>query len=408
MIRSVQQMYPQAHCVVYTGDLQHGVVGGEDIIRLARERFGITLTGNVDFIQLHNRRFLEAKMYPHFTLLGQSFGSTMLAVEAMAHLVPHVFVDTVGYAFTYPIVKSIGRCKVISYTHYPTISSDMLSVVQQRQTTFNNQGAIARNPLLSRLKLSYYNIFADAYALCARFCDLVMVNSTWTRGHIDDIWDVVHKTHIVYPPCSTDELLKYDSTHREPLIVSVAQFRPEKNHEMQLRAFHEYVTIVSPEDTLARLVLIGGCRNDEDRQRVASLESLITELGLTERVDIVVNAPHAQLLSYLSKSSIGLHCMKDEHFGIGVVEYMAAGLVTIAHKSGGPLMDIVGADETRGYLANSVDTYAQCFKRGFNLNEEQRRELVFRGRASVNRFSDAAFSDNVTLLLEPIITPLKL
>jgi hypothetical protein len=33
--------------------------------------------------------------------------------------------------------------------------------------------------------------------------------------------------------------------------------------------------------------------------------------------------------------------MWNEHFGIGVVELMAAGVVTIAHNSGGPKMDIV-------------------------------------------------------------------
>jgi len=26
-----------------------------------------------------------------------------------------------GYAFTYPIFKLFGKCKVVSYTHYPTI-----------------------------------------------------------------------------------------------------------------------------------------------------------------------------------------------------------------------------------------------------------------------------------------------
>jgi alpha-1,2-mannosyltransferase len=33
--------------------------------------------------------------------------------------------------------------------------------------------------------------------------------------------------------------------------------------------------------------------------------------------------------------------MTDEHFGISVVEYMAAGVVPIAHASGGPKADIV-------------------------------------------------------------------
>ena len=35
-----------------------------------------------------------------------------------------------------------------------------------------------------------------------------------------------------------------------------------------------------------------------------------------------------------------------EHFGIGIVEFMAAGVVPVAHDSGGPKFDIVTPDET--------------------------------------------------------------
>lgn len=33
--------------------------------------------------------------------------------------------------------------------------------------------------------------------------------------------------------------------------------------------------------------------------------------------------------------------MKAEHFGISIVEMMAAGLIVLAHKSAGPKMDII-------------------------------------------------------------------
>ena len=48
--------------------------------------------------------------------------------------------------------------------------------------------------------------------------------------------------------------------------------------------------------------------------------------------------------------------MWNEHFGISVVEYMAAGLVTIAHDSGGPRMDIVVPlnDQPTGMLCGMV------------------------------------------------------
>jgi hypothetical protein len=36
-----------------------------------------------------------------------------------------VFVDTTGWAFTFPLAKLAG-CKVACYVHYPTVSTDML------------------------------------------------------------------------------------------------------------------------------------------------------------------------------------------------------------------------------------------------------------------------------------------
>lgn len=58
-------------------------------------------------------------------------------------------------------------------------------------------------------------------------------------------------------------------------------------------------------------------------------------------MEFIINASFTDLKKYLSTALIGLHTMWNEHFGISVVEYMAAGLVTVAHKSGGPLLDIV-------------------------------------------------------------------
>ena len=52
--------------------------------------------------------------------------------------------------------------------------------------------------------------------------------------------------------------------------------------------------------------------------------------------------------------------MKEEHFGITIVEMMAAGLITIAHASGGPLRDIIGSkDEPIGFLASTEEEYTE-------------------------------------------------
>lgn len=84
----------------------------------------------------------------------------------------------------------------------------------------------------------------------------------------------------------------------------------------------------------------------------------------------VINQSYDKLSYWMGHALIGIHTMWNEHFGISVVEMMAAGLVVIAHRSGGPLMDIILHDDSRtagnvnsshastGYLCASAAEYA--------------------------------------------------
>lgn len=70
-----------------------------------------------------------------------------------------------GYAFTLPVFKYIGSCKTASYVHYPVISTDMLKRVKSRLVTQNNQEIVAKNPMLSFIKILYYRWFAWVYCV---------------------------------------------------------------------------------------------------------------------------------------------------------------------------------------------------------------------------------------------------
>jgi len=72
-------------------------------------------------------------------------------------------------------------------------------------------------------------------------------------------------------------------------------------------------------------------------------------------------------LKIFAEAKVGLHTMKDEHFGISIVEMMSAGLVTIAHCSAGPKQDIIGRSEDPvGMLASDFDSYVASVVRGIN------------------------------------------
>jgi glycosyltransferase involved in cell wall biosynthesis len=190
-----------------------------------------------------------------------------LAAEALsARPPPELWVDTTGWAFAYPLAKLAG-CRVAAYVHYPTVSSDMIARVASREQAFNNSGGVARSGLRSAVKAAYYRLVALAYGACGGLaCDAAMANSSWTLGHVARIWgpwsaarravervvgggvgggrassssSSAAAAHLVYPPCDVSGLaaLPLDRALKRLSLVSVAQFRPEKDHRAQLEAY---------------------------------------------------------------------------------------------------------------------------------------------------------------------------
>ncbi|KAJ8331843.1 hypothetical protein BDV3_004640 [Batrachochytrium dendrobatidis] len=351
----------------------------------------------IRFVQLESWKYLEAKRYKRLTLLGQSLGSIITGMEAMQQLVPDVFVETVGYAFIYPIARFF-QTKVVSYVHYPTISLDMLQKVQNRESSFNNAHAISNSAVLSTMKLLYYRAFSVLYGYAGSFSNAVMVNSSWTYGHINHIWNIPQRTSIVFPPCFTQSLSNLTLSARQRIILSIAQFRPEKNHTLQLEAFSlllcDHPQLRPGTDSSVSLVLVGGVRNKDDSRRVAELRLLATKLGIEESVKIIENASYPDIESLLAKSLIGLHTMSNEHFGISIIEYMAAGVIPIAHNSGGPKMDIVKplSGQSTGFLATTAQEYSDLMFNVLTLSSESQLSIQKAARESViGRFSDSIF-----------------
>lgn len=404
-IRALQNQHSHLKFVVYTGDQD---VSGDDIIRRAKERFNITLPTPVKFVFLKKRQWVEASPYPFFTLLGQSIGSIFLGWEALVKFNPDIYIDTMGYAFTLPLFKYIAKCRVGCYVHYPTISTDMLSKVSDRRATYNNASFITRSRILSGLKLIYYKLFAYFYGLAGSCADVVMVNSSWTFGHIKSLW---HKDNvvIVYPPCDTKAFLNIQRKDGSGIksVVSIGQFRPEKDHALQIRSFALFLQgKPSSEQEHYKLALVGSCRNQDDADRVNSLQELTSQLHIEQNVEFALNVSFDQLKNHLAEATVGLHTMWNEHFGIGVVECMAAGAIALAHNSGGPKMDIVKEwkDVQTGFLADTEETYARAMDKIFSMQPDEVDTIRKNAKEHVSEhFSEAAFETGFLKCIKPII-----
>lgn len=301
---------------------------------------------------LNNRWWVLASSWPFLTLVAQSIGSIVLGWEALSTIVPDIFIDTMGYAFTLGLSKWLfPKTPTGAYVHYPMISTDMIeNLAAGGQGVNAGKGAGFKG----KLKLWYWQLLVWVYKKMGSTIDVVMTNSTWTQAHISDLWGQYRRDAgktasvvAVFPPCPVEELeQKIDvsassETLRSNSILYIAQYRPEKNHELIIRAFAKFVKSGSEASKGAKLVLVGSVRDDDDRKRVYAYRLLPVELQIKELVDFQTDVPFSEILNLLQTSSVGVNGMWNEHFGIGVVEYQASGLISVVHDSGGPKLDIV-------------------------------------------------------------------
>ncbi|RRT59645.1 hypothetical protein BHE74_00042610 [Ensete ventricosum] len=82
-----------------------------------------------------------------------------------------------------------------------------------------------------------------------------------------------------------------------------------------------------------------------------------------------------------------LHSMIDEHFGISIVEYMAAGVIPI------------------GFLVASKEEYAEAILKVLEMPEPERLAIAAAARKRAQRFSEQKFFDDFKAAVQPVLAP---
>lgn len=427
-MRATQKRWPKAICAIYTGDHE---VNKATMLERVETRFNIQLHApTVVLLYLTTRKYVVSSMYPHMTLLGQSLGSLAVAYDAFTLLVPDVFVDTMGYAFTLAFCKWLfPTVPTGAYVHYPTISTDMLASLDD-QTGVQGINSGAGKGLKGTMKRRYWQLFARLYGWVGRQVDVVMCNSSWTAAHIRTLWGTGTNTDsistgegtasspaVVFPPTAVSELeskIAVDAeseNQRQPVLLYIAQFRPEKNHPLVLRSFARFLQERARNPATAdkpqpKLVLIGSVRHaSPDETHIYNLRLLAHELRIRDHTTFLCDASWPTVLSNLATASVGVNAMWNEHFGICVVEYQAAGLICVTHDSGGPREDIVIdlGDGATGFRAETEEQFAAAFEAALALPVAEKVAMRQRARRSARRFTEEEFSRKWLLQVQKLV-----
>ncbi len=226
----------------------------------------------------------------------------------------------------------------------------------------------------------YYRPASAFYRNRVRRVGTLLSVSDFTRGFVKKNWGRDSST--LYPPCPVEDYSEFGGVQRrENLVITIGRLDPEK----RLHLFVDLARIVPK----TRFVAIGSLL-DKTSTYYERLRR-----GAPGNVSFVLS-PLRKVKDVLGRAMAYVHCAENEHFGITIVEAMAAGCVPIVHDSGGP-REIVTEDV--GFRWRDLPTAARQISALVNDDELRRRFSA----ASSNRaklFRPEVFESEMIRLFE--------
>src|SRR5216684_2597336 len=225
----------------------------------------------------------------------------------------------------------------------------------------------------------YYRPASTYYRNRVGRVGILLSVSDFTRGFVAKKWERDSKT--VYPPCPVEDFSEFTNVKsRENLVVTIGRIVPEKRFHL----FVELARIVPK----TRFVAIGSLSGETS----AYYDQL--KKSAPENVSFVLS-PLRKVRDILGRAMAYVHCAENEHFGITIVEAMAAGCVPIVHDSGGP-REIVTSDV--GFRWSNLSVAARQIGM-LAENDSVRRELSVASSVRATQFRPEVFESEMKMIL---------
>jgi len=298
---------------------------------------------NLQYVNINIREYggklplnVKGRLRAPCTILRMTYISIALLLSKYSPDI--VFCDIVPHIL--PLIRFFSKSKIIYYCHYP-------------------------DSLMTPVRNIFYNIYRypiDKLELFGlKFSDKILVNSKFTANAFRDTFPGLAVT-VLYPSIdlsrftlSVDytEQKSYSNFYSELIILSLNRFDPNKNLEMLLYTLSELKHCVEPSVFNRVHLIIAGAfdkKLSECLFILNKLKYLSINLGLKDKVEFQISLSDKACINLLQRSSCLLYTSLNEHFGIGIIEAMAAGKPVVAVNKGGPL-EIITSQKT-GFLCD--------------------------------------------------------
>jgi glycosyltransferase involved in cell wall biosynthesis len=241
--------------------------------------------------------------------------------------------NTVAYCH-FPMAKKYIESRNLQY-----LKRDLRIIKDQEQesTLLNNDtGSKNKEKHFQMVKYYYENLMKNS---------TVITNSEFSRKAIVESFDGssdsgrgIDEVQILRPPVDVDTfrrvLLSSTKNKREEddIVIVVPRIDKQKKIENAIRL----AKLLKQNNIGSGMKIIGNMDYNYDLDYYLSLNQMVRDFDLKDYVTLETNVCLNNLLSIMREAKVYFHTMVGEHFGISIVEAMAAGLIPVVSDVGGP------------------------------------------------------------------------
>ncbi len=313
---------------------------------------------------------------------------------------------------------SMSKNNAITYCHFPSakyhIDSENLEYLRDIRATrllqipnidFFSKNNVAVTNLLdpeTKQKVKrYFKFLREKYESLMKNT-LVLTNSQYTSRAITNSFNIHPK--ILYPPVDVETFRQaaLNSTHRENMVLVISRIAPDKQIENAI----EVARILKDReeggregrgDIATKAMIIAGNLHHYDSKYYQQLRKMIIDYGLSNYISLQTNISFSRLLQLMQLAKVYFHPRLDEHFGISIVEAMAAGLIPVVSKKGGHT-EYTPSKYHFDTVEQAADIIALAFE---EARTESERSAI---SDSTTRFSNTNYIKSFHAILSELLT----
>jgi glycosyltransferase involved in cell wall biosynthesis len=320
-----------------------------------------------------------------------------------------ITINTNGDAAPY-YHSSFSKDNAITYCHFPStkyhIESENidylktdLGITESSNVVSNNKDyKIINNPnwktglQFSRSK-EYFEILKYGYWNLMRN-STVITNSEFSRKAVVNAFGLDH-IYVLSPPVDIEtfrnvSLKRKSGDEMNGFILVISRIAPHKEIENAIK-----LAKILKDNNIGKGMKIVGNLYHYFFDYYSELKQMVVALGLTDYITFETNANLDKLLSVIGESIVYFHPKVGEHFGMAIVEAMAAGLIPVVPNEGGPTEFV-----PREYLFNTIEQAAEIIKDIFTHLPKTERITV---SDDINKFSNSHYIDEFQTILNELL-----